>query len=683
MCQVREWRSERLRGREIGLRGGESVLSLADTQRHMTGFGDEKASKKKKPKPKSNSRIGGENFLRNAINHHKRGDLANAEKSYREAIKSNYCHPSIFSNLGIICKNSGRLEEAISLYSKAIEINPTDHELYSSIGNVYIKTGNYDLALKHILKCLELDSRNPAAIHNIKALLDRMTHSQSNEQDLRQAYELVLNQTNVSHRKLSGKFLKAFLPKILKTSSSDPIIADNNKALHTLLTDWTFLKSITLLIPLSAEAEEFFTKLRKELLTLTTKESIIPQQIKRLTEALAAQCFLNEYVYSTSQEEEESVAQIIDAAAYSQEAVNRYLAIIGCYKAIHKTDINPKLINNYPIVDNISRELIAAQFTEPNHEKEIKALFQEPYNNIDKVSRKVQEMYEENPYPRYKYSNYTARELATPISRCIKLEMTKQNQFFTEDLISQSISPKVLIAGCGTGNQVIMASRYKNARITAIDLSSSSLAYAIRKAIEYKMDNIIFKKMDILNSPKLLGQMFDVIECSGVLHHMAQPAEGLSALAQQLKPGGYIKIGLYSETARKQIVEARKLIKKLGVASTTEGIRHFRKKVMDGEIEGLLNLPKFVGDFYSLSDCRDLCFHVQEHRFTTESLKKLVDSHGLTFCGFMVTEQIKKIYQEQYPEDIDMTSLPNWGKLEEEHPSTFAGMYQFWAQKPS
>ena len=196
------------------------------------------------------------------------------------------------------------------------------------------------------------------------------------------------------------------------------------------------------------------------------------------------------------------------------------------------------------------------------------------------------------------------------------------------------------------------------------------------------MKNITFKKMDLLNVTDL-GEIFDIIACSGVLHHMDNPSEGLSALIQQLEPGGYIKLALYSEIARKVIVEARKTIQMLEIDSAPKSIRGFRKKVLDGEIKELLELPKFAYDFYSLSMFRDLCFHVQEHRFTTDSLKKLLDSHGLTFCGFMVTEQIKKTYQQQYPEDIDMTSLPNWGKFEEKYPSTFTGMYQFWAHKSS
>ena len=64
------------------------------------------------------------------------------------------------------------------------------------------------------------------------------------------------------------------------------------------------------------------------------------------------------------------------------------------------------------------------------------------------------------------------------------------------------------------------------------------------------MSGVTFKQMDLLSTSKM-GVIFDIIECSGVLHHMDKPAEGLSTLLQQLKPGGYIKLGLYSEIARR------------------------------------------------------------------------------------------------------------------------------------
>ena len=98
---------------------------------------------------------------------------------------------------------------------------------------------------------------------------------------------------------------------------------------------------------------------------------------------------------------------------------------------------------------------------------------------------------------------------------------------------------------------------------------------------------------------------------------------------------------------------------------------------------GVLSIPKFVRDFYSLSECRDLCFHVQEHRFTTALLQEFLAAEALIFCGFLLPETVRKNYQQQFPADTDMTSLANWGDFEKQHPSTFGGMYQFWAHKPS
>ena len=572
------------------------------------------------------------------------------------------------------------LRQALASTLKSLELKPDNPDAHMNLGGIYKDLGNLDQALASTLKSLELKPDNPGAASNLKAFIDQLNISPSNAKDVIRAYELLLNQTDISHRKLSKIFLQAFLPIIQKASSSDPIISDGNQALKALVADWRFLKSLTLMIPPSSEAEGFFTRLRNELLNLAIQEGTIPQQVKSLTEALAAQCFLNEYVYTSSKEEDDSIAQLIEAAAHNQEDTNRYLAIIGCYKAIYTTGISPEFINNYPTPDDSSKELITAQFKEPRQEQEIKTSFQEKRNVSDIISQKVQEMYEENPYPRFKFADHTNSDLANTIHKSIEIEATRKNLSFSDELKTSSARPKVLIAGCGTGNQVIISSRYKNAEITAIDLSSSSLAYAIRKSMEYGIDNVEFKQMDLLNVAEL-GDIFDIIECSGVLHHMEKPSKGLSVLLQQLKPGGYIKLGLYSEIARKVIVEARKTIQTLGINSTPESIRNFRKKVLAGEIKELLDLPKFVSDFYSLSECRDLCFHVQEHRFTTDTLQKLLDSHGLTFCGFMVPDQIKKLYQEIYPEDHDMTSLSNWGEFEEEHPSTFTGMYQFWAQK--
>ena len=173
-----------------------------------------------------------------------------------------------------------------------------------------------------------------------------------------------------------------------------------------------------------------------------------------------------------------------------------------------------------------------------------------------------------------------------------------------------------------------------------------------------------------------------MIECSGVLHHLQNPDQGLAALNSKLKPGGYFKIGLYSKLARQKVSAARKLIENLGIQSTPASIRDFRKQVFDDDQHELKDLSDLASDFYSLSECRDLCFHVQEHQFTIETLGKFLEAEQLVFCGFMLPKPIKAAYQHFFPEDSDGTSLRNWAEFETNNPSTFQSMYQFWAYKP-
>jgi SAM-dependent methyltransferase len=123
---------------------------------------------------------------------------------------------------------------------------------------------------------------------------------------------------------------------------------------------------------------------------------------------------------------------------------------------------------------------------------------------------------------------------------------------------------RLLLAGCGTGRELIwLQSTWNTSHILAIDLSRSSLAYAIRKARERSVDNVIdFRQADILGITGLPDpyKEFDVVCCSGVLHHMEDPMQGWQILVDKLRPGGIIKIGLYSELARRLVVQSRQRI---------------------------------------------------------------------------------------------------------------------------
>src|SRR5439155_11233681 len=133
------------------------------------------------------------------------------------------------------------------------------------------------------------------------------------------------------------------------------------------------------------------------------------------------------------------------------------------------------------------------------------------------------------------------------------------------------------------------------AKVLAVDLSRASLAYAMRKTRALGRTNIEYAQADILKLGSL-EKSFDVIESSGVLHHLADPLAGWRVLLTLLRPGGFMAIGLYSEIARADIVATRAFIAGQGYRPTAEDIRRCRQDLLDAG-ERFKNVTA-SGDFF-------------------------------------------------------------------------------------
>src|SRR6185437_5151958 len=120
---------------------------------------------------------------------------------------------------------------------------------------------------------------------------------------------------------------------------------------------------------------------------------------------------------------------------------------------------------------------------------------------------------------------------------------------------------------------------------------------------------IAYAQADILELASC-GRSFDLIESLGVLHHLADPFAGWRALLSLLRPGGFMLLGLYSETARRPVMAARARI--AGREDSAEKIRRFRQELIQSGDPGSFASILDSEDFFSLSSCRDLLFHVQE-----------------------------------------------------------------------
>jgi SAM-dependent methyltransferase len=240
---------------------------------------------------------------------------------------------------------------------------------------------------------------------------------------------------------------------------------------------------------------------------------------------------------------------------------------------------------------------------------------------------------------------------------------------------------EILIAGCGSGQHAIeTALLFPDSRVLAVDISLPSLAYARRKTREAGLCNVKFGRADILKMATT-GGSFDRIEAVGVLHHLAEPEAGLRVLLSLLRPAGDMRLGLYSETARRGIVAAREFAAARGYGPSQVDIRQARQEILrDFEARGWRTVIE-SSDFYSLSGCRDLLFHVMEHRFDIPQIKRLLNEHGLTFLGFDLDPRILETFASRFPGAGALLDLDKWQAFEADNPQTFRLMYVFTVRK--
>ena len=160
---------------------------------------------------------------------------------------------------------------------------------------------------------------------------------------------------------------------------------------------------------------------------------------------------------------------------------------------------------------------------------------------------------------------------------------------------------------------------------------------------------------------------------------MKKPQDGLDVLVDILKPHGFLKLGLYSEKARDYVIKARKIIKEKNFNTSVEDIRKCREIIFGNEDDFIIKKLVNRGDFYSTSNVRDLLFHVQEHRFTIPQISEMLKKFNLEFLGFINSSNKNRFLK--FFSQSDITSLEKWDKFENDNPSSFMGMYQFWVRK--
>lgn len=574
--------------------------------------------------------------------------------------------------LGYIQMINGQIDDAEINCKKAIAMGKEDPQNFTVYAELLFKQDKFADGLKMMTHALNMDPENDGTIIAFYECLYNFGMS-GNLIDNHFCDNILkcLRSEAIDHSRIGSIWSRCIMltdevQRAIKTFQDDGIIDLSSDEMRTIMRDPLINHGLKKVLVQNIAFENFLRHTRKMLLMQRNTIAWTPE-LSGFLHSLCQQCFLNEFVFFEDDEEQQTLEEL--SSALASETIEITL-LYGCYRHLHKHPNAETLKKRLQASENAeTQSIVTTMIDEPLEEIGIKKTIKSLSPIQDKVSQNVQEQYEENPYPRWKVLGKKGGVRTFYRNILKRAETGKKKE-------------QILIAGCGTGRHSLgVAREFPNHKILAVDLSTSSLSYAIRKTKELGFKNVRYLQADILKLEEL-GQTFDIIESSGVLHHMEDPLAGWQVLTNLLNDGGIMKIGLYSELARASVVEARDIIADMGYESNDRGIRQMREYIKDNKDNKTLKAATEWNDFFSLSMCRDLLFHAQEHRYTIAKLKNHLQQLGLELSAMQISNSDKKSqYLSLNPEDISIQSFEKIGRFEEGNPTTFKSMYQFYVVK--
>lgn len=252
-----------------------------------------------------------------------------------------------------------------------------------------------------------------------------------------------------------------------------------------------------------------------------------------------------------------------------------------------------------------------------------------------KTGNRVKDQYEDYPYPHRDPKDETKRLVTGSPGQLVEL-----NHYLFSGKRDFSKPFRVLIAGGGTGDALIMLAQSLSdvncpADIHYMDLSEASRRIAEKRAKNRGLDNITFHTGSLLEISHLGA--FDYIDSCGVLHHLPDPQAGFKALAAQLAPGGGMGIMVYGTLGRTGVYHAQEMLRMIADDDKNQKRVDVAKNLL-GEMPATnwLTQNQVIRD-HKDSDAGlfDLLLHSQDRSYTVKELGAEVSSAGLKVVRFI------------------------------------------------
>ncbi len=580
---------------------------------------------------------------------------------------------------------AGDLKGARAAYGEALRHDRRNPQLHFEQSTVLAALGEIEDSARHLTETLRLKPQHEEAALRLSRLLARFAVGEPGRLDpfgLKAALGIAaIDAQPVADA--AFRYLATALPDLAR-ALEQARGGEAQEAARRLLVSRTsdVLKSDLLLAALHAGVvmdpglERLLTALRRALLLEVAPERFEDRSLYAFALALLAQGWNNDHAWAETGSESEALDRIaIDEPALLAGDIDaaRSLLLLGLYRPLDRLLACEDAQSCAHMRPKPLRDLVGPRLARRREEKRAAAAIPRLAPLADATSRRVARQYEASPYPRW-------QSLHVSPAGAMKAMLTR----FIEParLAFMDGAFDVLIAGAGTGKQALQSAfAYgPGARLLATDLSAASLGYARCAAERYGVSNVEFMVADILDLGRL-DRQFDIIECVGVLHHMADPWAGWRTLLACLKPGGLMYVGLYSALSRANIRALRAEPDYPGPDCDDRAARAWRAGLL-GQPAGSPGAELTTSrDFYTLHEFRDLALHASEQHVTLDEVGRFLDENGLAFRGFTLDPVILNAFAAAHPGSQWPGTLAEWQEFERARPHTFDAMYRFWCER--
>ncbi len=241
------------------------------------------------------------------------------------------------------------------------------------------------------------------------------------------------------------------------------------------------------------------------------------------------------------------------------------------------------------------------------------------------VSEEVRAFYEAVPYPAPLTSLDEHRDLySNPDRRRVQFHLLWPAE-------PMRGGQQILVAGCGTSQAARYALREPDARITAIDISETSLRHTRDLKRKYDLENLDLHHLPIERVQEL-GRTFDHIVCTGVLHHLPDPDLGLCALRNALNPQGAMHLMVYAAYGRAGIYMMQEYCRLLGISYSEMDLRDLGATLdaLPGD-HPLGSAMRAAMDFGHPDGLADALLHPLDRAYTVPQLYAWLGRCGMSF----------------------------------------------------